>query len=182
MMIWERGWNALRTAFGFRRKGTWISLSTRFGETWYRKVPKHSEINWPKFIAFGKELVGKPYRLGAEVNIHDILKSQNPADIKEIDCSELVEVLFRLVGVPVPDGSYNQFKVSRPVIGDLLIGDLGFKWNPENQVVHHVGVWIDGAVLEAKGKAFGVILTPRESYERSSHFAGWRRLNAIADA
>lgn len=141
-------------------------------------MPKHSEIDWAKFIRLGKQLVGKFYNFGIEVN----LKETDPAKITALDCSELVEWLYAQVGMTIPDGSYNQFKVSKPVEGELLIGDLGFKWNPDTHSVHHVGVWIDGSVLEAKGKSYGVVLTSREAYEGSSHFAGWRRLNVVSDA
>jgi len=139
---------------------------------------KHSEVHWATFINLGKQLVGKPYRFGEEVN----LKETDPANIKAIDCSELVEWLFAQVGIIVPDGSYNQFKVSNPVQGDIKIGDLGFKWVPETKSIHHVGVWIGDTVLEAKGKDFGVVLTPRADYEKSTHFAMWRRLTAVVDA
>lgn len=139
---------------------------------------KHSEIRWARFIDLGKQLLGKPYNFGEEVN----LKDGDPTHIKAIDCSELVEWLFAQVGVVVPDGSYNQFKHSVPIEGDPKIGDLAFKWIPETKSVHHVGVWIDEGVLEAKGKDFGVVLTPRDKYEASSHFAMWRRISQIADA
>lgn len=129
-------------------------------------------------MRLGKQLQGKPYKFGQEVN----LKETDPAKIEAIDCSELVEWLYAQVGITVPDGSYNQFKVSRPITGAPLLGDLGFKWIPETQSIHHVGVFIGEGVLEAKGKDFGVVITPKEKYEASSHFAMWRRLSQIADA
>lgn len=140
---------------------------------------KDSQINWARLVALGKALVGKPYVFGSEVN----LKDPDPVHIKSIDCSELVEWLFAQIGIVVPDGSYNQFKVSHPVkADDLRIGDLGFKWIPETHSVHHVGVWIGETVLEAKGINYGTVLTDRKTFEASEHFAGWRRLNVVADA
>lgn len=141
-------------------------------------MPKHSEVNWARLVSLGKQLIGIPYNFGAEVN----LKDPDTQHIKAIDCSELVEWLYAQVGLSIPDGSYNQFRTTRPITGDPLLGDLGFKWIPETRSVHHVGVWIGGAVLEAKGAAWGVVLTDRTDFERSSHFAGWRRMNAIVDA
>jgi cell wall-associated NlpC family hydrolase len=143
----------------------------------------HSDIDWPKLVRLGKSLVGKPYRLGAEVNIQQFLKDPRAENIKEIDCSELVEVLFAVIGITVPDGSYNQIKVCRPIIGEqLCIGDLGFKANPDNGVVHHVGIYIgDNTILEAKGKAWGTVLTPLATYAASSHFYQWGRLKCIAE-
>lgn len=139
---------------------------------------KHSEIDWAKFIRLGKQLVGKPYNFGIELN----LKEADPAKFPALDCSELVEWLFAQIAITVPDGSYNQFKVTKPVAGDLVVGDLGFKWHPDTHSVHHVGVWIGDAVLEAKGKAWGVILTSRKDFESSPDWAGWRRLPSIVDA
>jgi cell wall-associated NlpC family hydrolase len=142
---------------------------------------KHSEVNWAKIIDLGLLLVGKPYNLGAEVN----LKNSNPDDIKSIDCSELVEWLFAQIGIVVPDGSYNQAKFcNRLPPGEApLVGDLGFKWDPDTHAVHHVGVYIgDDNVLEAKGKQWGVLVTTRGDYEKSTHFAFWGRVRGIENA
>lgn len=130
-------------------------------------------VDWAKFASLGKQLVGKPYVFGVEV---DPMES-DPAKIKALDCSELVEWLFAQVGVPVPDGSYNQDKACEKVSGPLKVGDLGFKANPVNGVVHHVGVYIgDNNVLEAKGAQWGVVLTPLFSFTSSTHFTHWGRL------
>jgi cell wall-associated NlpC family hydrolase len=96
----------------------------------------------------------------------------------------LIEWLFHQVGIPVPDGSYNQAKVVNCVPTDkLLIGDLAFKWCPETEVIHHVGVYIgEGRILEAKGKAYGVVITDKILYEASNHFAFYGRLKIIEDA
>ena len=139
---------------------------------------KHSEISWVKFNSLAQKLVGKPYIFGAETD----LKDPDPAHIKSLDCSELCEWLFAQIGIIVPDGSYNQFKISSPIKGEPIIGDMGFKWIPETEVVHHVGIFLVSDVIEAKGKAYGTVLTPRKWFEGSSHFAMWRRLNAIHDA
>lgn len=141
-------------------------------------LKKHSELDWPKFIRLGRSLLGKPYNFGEEVDLRD----PDPAHIKAIDCSELIEWLYAQIGMIVPDGSYNQFKASQPITGSPLVGDLAFKWVPETRVIHHVGTWIDGLVLEAKGKAWGVVATRLDDYQASSHFAGWRRLAQIQDA
>jgi len=142
---------------------------------------KHSQINWAHLITLGKKLVGKPYVLGAEVN----LKDPDTDHIKAIDCSEIVEWLFAQINIAVPDGSYNQAKVvTRISPGQpILIGDLGFKWNPENEGIHHVGIFIgDDTILEAKGKKWGVVLTPVKDFTASEHFAFWGRLKDIEDA
>jgi cell wall-associated NlpC family hydrolase len=134
-------------------------------------------IDWEKFIRLGKALVGKPYVFGAETN----LKDGDPAHIAAIDCSELVEWLFAQVGIVVPDGSYNQFHATDSIDkASVQVGDLCFKWHTDNFQIHHVGVYIgEGNILEAKGKDWGVILTPKEKFEGSSEFARWGRVKQL---
>lgn len=146
-------------------------------------MKKHSEIEWSKLVRLGRALVGKPYILGAEVDLND----PNPEHIKALDCSELVELLFHQIGITVPDGSYNQAKVCRKTgasgYDDLLVGDLAFKAVPETGVIHHVGIFIgDNTILEAKGRLYGTVLTPVEQFKASSHFAYFARLNSILDS
>lgn len=134
--------------------------------------------------------VGKPYVFGTENDPH-----ADPAAYKAWDCSELVEIAFAKIGITVPDGSYNQAKVINPVAPDQLqIGDLGFKWFPDTGVIHHVGIYIGNrplpegsqvqvpTVIEAKGKDWGVVLTPADTFMKSSQFAKWGRLKIIQDA
>ena len=149
---------------------------------------KHSDINWSAFVTLGEKLIGKPYKFGAEVNLTD----GDPTKILAIDCSELVEWLYtqlkKIDGSQatlfMPDGSYNQAKMCTHVdVSHLLIGDLGFKWWPDTQVIHHVGVYIgNNKILEAKGRAWGTIVTSVENYMRSDQFAFFGRHPKIEDA
>lgn len=157
-----------------------LGYAVRFKSTGYRKVSmKNSEINWDRFVSLGLRLIGKPYIFGVEVDLFD----PDPTHIKALDCSELTEWLFAQIKLFIPDGSYNQIKHTTPVEkGNVRIGDLGFKANPENGVVHHVGVYIgDGKVLEAKGTAWGTILTDKIEFEASTHFLSWGRHILIED-
>lgn len=140
---------------------------------------KHSEIAWSGFIDFLKKQLGKPYIFGVE---NDVTET-NWDKYKAWDCSELVEVAFWKLGFPIPDGSYNQAACCLPILGDPIIGDLGFKWHPENQQIHHVGVYIgDGTVIEAKGKAWGVVATPIQNFMDSPDWAYFGRLKQIENA
>lgn len=149
---------------------------------------KHSDINWAQFVSLGKQLVGKPYRLGAET----VLTDAKPEDIKAIDCSELVEWLYaqlkKIDGTPaeicMPDGSYNQAKICAHISKDkILIGDLAFKMWPDTGVIHHVGVYLGNEeILEAKGIAYGTIITSLQKFMESTHFAFFGRHPNILDA
>lgn len=142
---------------------------------------RHSDVNWPRLIDFLRQQLGKPYVFGKE-------NRRDEDDWEKYiawDCSELVEVGFAKIGISLPDGSYNQAKVvNRLPEGEApLVGDLGFKWDPETQAVHHVGIYVgEGYVIEAKGKRWGVVATKIEDYVRSSHFAFWGRLKTVTDA
>lgn len=139
---------------------------------------KHSEINWASFIEFLSQQIGKPYVFGVE-------NDPSESDWKKYtawDCSELVEVAYAKLNIVVPDGSYNQEKVCVPIVGDPIIGDLGFKWHPDTQVIHHVGIYIgNDFVIEAKGKAWGVVKTAKKDFENSPDWAFWKRLKTIQD-
>lgn len=166
---WTEGDRKL--SFEFQKEIKW---------TGYEKTTmKYDEINWNKMVSLGLKLLGKPYIFGIEVNLHD----PDPTHIKGLDCSELVEWLYTQIELPILDGSYNQVKQTKPITSNAVkIGDLGFKANPENGVVHHVGVYIgDGKVLEAKGIAWGTILTDKFVFETSTHFFRWGRHIAIED-
>jgi cell wall-associated NlpC family hydrolase len=143
-------------------------------------MKKHSEINWASLIEFLLQQVGKPYVFGVENDPTEY----DWTKYRSWDCSEIVEVAFFKIGLEFPDGSYNQAKVVQKILNQsLLIGDLGFKWNPETEVIHHVGINIgDNRIVEAKGKAWGVVITPMNEYIASSHFAFFGRHKEILDA
>jgi len=140
---------------------------------------KHSNINWPRLVDFLKRQVGKPYIFGVENDPNE----NNWDKYWAWDCSELVQVGFAKLGIDVPDGSYNQDKVCVLVTGHPIVGDLGFKWHPDTQVIHHVGIYIgNDNIIEAKGKAWGVVQTPLKTFESSPDWAHWSRLKIIQDA
>src|SRR5258707_1605020 len=114
---------------------------------------KHSNINWPRLIDFLNRQIGKPYIFGVENDPRE----NNWDKYLGWDCSELVEVGFAKLGILVPDGSYNQDKICVPIIGNPVVGDLGFKWHPDTEVIHHIGIYIgNDNIVEAKGKKWGV--------------------------
>lgn len=141
---------------------------------------------WPAMEADLIQLLGTPYKLGAEWDG----KVWPP---KELDCSELVETVFRRRSIKCPDGSFYQHAESHPA-SDPRPGDLGFfakaakskKDNPYG--VYHVGILgAQDLVYEArerddKGRYGMVITRPRASWEAYGPFiagGGWRRLTSV---
>lgn len=91
--------------------------------------------------------IGKPYIWGD--------KDGNPG----WDCSGLAKGAYKHVGITIPDGSYNQIKAGRRIDPkDAYAGCLIFKWWPITKKVHHVAIVVqNGAIIEARGKKWGVI-------------------------
>lgn len=74
---------------------------------------------------------------------------------KGIDCSGLVQQIYRQLGINVPRTTYEQAKSGRVVsVGDIRPGDLVF-YGPDN---HHVGLYIgNGQIVHAANTKLGVI-------------------------
>jgi cell wall-associated NlpC family hydrolase len=128
-----------------------------------------------KFVKIANKLVGIPYKYGAEVNLNS-----EPEDIKELDCSELVQYLFYKIGVKVPDGSYNQYDASFNIPDNKLeIGDLLFMRSKKNNLISHVGTYLGcGQVIEANGFYGRVLKTSIPEFSKetpNNKFAGFRR-------
>jgi hypothetical protein len=100
--------------------------------------------------------VGKPYVFGAEAALND-------PDPPAFDCSELVQWACARVGVKFPDGTWNQIAACKPIeVGDArtIMGALVFKLHKQTGECYHVGISDGhGQIVEAKGKAYGVVET-----------------------
>ena len=127
-------------------------------------------------IASCRPLLNVPYHFGAEWTDYSRVPDF-------LDCSELVEGVFKINGLKMPDGSQNQYTfclhADLPKPGDL--GFFGRGGNPGQ--IYHVGLLIDPhTVIEARGLDPGasfptgcVILRPRAKWEAYlPQFVGWR--------
>jgi NlpC/P60 family len=106
-------------------------------------------------------LLGIPYVFGAEWA--DI--AQKP---DALDCSELVEGVFKQNGLRMPDGSQSQFDFTVPT-GLPKVGDLGFfarGGNPKQ--VYHVGMIFE-LTKNHYGNPFGQIVEAR-AYDPNATF------------
>ena len=152
-------------------------------EEGFTMTPEEWAKAWESMEAELRACIGVKYRFGAEVDLFGVFP---PA---EIDCSELVELIFSRAGIPVPDGSFNQFARTYRVY-HARPGDLGFfgythkrvDWNPHG--ISHVGILLnENTVIEARGRPESkVILTHRNTWEKEEAFkrtGGWRRLKVL---
>lgn len=126
-------------------------------------------------VAEGKKLVGIPYVFGAEWTDF----SKKP---EALDCSELVEGVFHLNGLKMPDGSQAQYDFCvhspTPRPGDLAFFGRGGK---ENQVYHVGMVFDDHDILEARAfdpaasfKTGEVILRDLTKWTGYKNFLGFK--------
>lgn len=130
----------------------------------------------PWFRAEALAQVGKPYILGAEA----ALTNDNP---RAFDCSELVEWLFGRNRTPIGDLAAAQYDKTVAVSGSPRVGDLVFlrnnpaRWNR----IGHVAVITaplangDWEIVEARGRAAGVVKTTLSYWRTRAYFTGVRR-------
>lgn len=127
-------------------------------------------------ILEASKLLGVPYKFGAEWTDY----SSTP---KEIDCSEMIEGIFHIVGLKIPDGSQNQFNflwpIENPLPGDLAFFGRGGKADK----IYHTGLVYDTEnIIEARAfdekasfKTGEVILRPIVRWKNYANFVGFRR-------
>jgi cell wall-associated NlpC family hydrolase len=132
-------------------------------------------VDWPRLKDVLSQQIGKPYLFGAEVNLRDT----NPI---KFDCSELVEWGYAQIGIKVPDGSYNQYDASIPVLSIAQFGDVSFFRKPDG-TVYHVGMLFNNlSVIEARGNPYNKVkLTSINEWIKHPNFNGFRRLKAVLD-
>ncbi len=130
-----------------------------------------------QFIKLAQAQVGKPYVLGAEA----LLTNTNPS---KFDCSELVEWLYGRSGNPITDLAAAQYNATSAVsTASPKTGDLVFlRNNPAraNGIGHVALVTMklangDWEVIEARGRAYGVVKTTLSYWKKRAFFAGMRR-------
>lgn len=137
-----------------------------------------------EFAKLAEAQVGKKYILGAEA----ALTNSSP---KAFDCSELVQWLFGRSGNPITDLAASQYNVTSPVsTSSPKPGDLVFlRNNPaRSNGIGHVAVVTkklssgDWEIIEARGRAYGVVKTTLSYWKQRAYFAGLRRYSKLAFA
>jgi len=100
-------------------------------------------------VAFAQAQVGKPYIYG----------SNGPSSW---DCSSLVQHAYAAAGIALPRVTTDQIGAAGWVSPSALQpGDLVFRSGSEAEKPGHVGMYVGGGqVVEAKGAAWGTIVTP----------------------
>lgn len=139
-----------------------------------------AKMNPAQFAALAEDQVGKPYVLGAEAAI------SNP-DPPKFDCSELVEWLYGRAGNRITDLAAAQYNATKKVTGSPKVGDLVFlRNNPaRSNGIGHVAVLTkkldngDWRIIEARGRAYGVVRTTLSYWKTRKYYAGLRRQSSF---
>ena len=145
----------------------------------YFDTPCGGSMTADQYADLADAQVGKPYVLGAN----------GP---KSFDCSSLViwvnnqSGAFRM-GDDTAAGLYNR---SRRVVGSPAVGDMVFlRNNPaRSNGIGHMAVLTkklsngEWRIIEARGRAYGVVRSTLSFWKQRSYYAGLRRLSTIAFA
>lgn len=144
-----------------------------------------SSMTAKQFGALARAQLGKPYVLGAEASI------TNP-DPPKFDCSELVEWLYGRSGNRITDLAAAQYNVTKAVKKGTSpkVGDLVFlRNNPaRSNGIGHVAVLTakksngDWEIVEARGRASGVVKTTLSYWKQRKYYAGLRRYAKLSFA
>lgn len=139
----------------------------------YFDTPCSESTTASQYAALADAQVGKPYVLGAN----------GP---NQFDCSSLVIWLNNqsrafLMGDDTAAGLYNR---SRAVVGSPKVGDMVFlRNNPaRSNGIGHMAVLTnklssgDWRIIEARGRAYGVVRSTLSDWTQRSYYAGLRRL------
>lgn len=122
------------------------------------------------------KLIGIPYHLAAEWTDY----TQLP---RELDCSELVEGVYKAQGLKMEDGSQNQFDCTTPTASPQLMDLVFLGKGGDPQKVYHVGLLYHmGMIIEARAHdpnakftTGRVILRPKQAWENyKPNFLGYR--------
>jgi cell wall-associated NlpC family hydrolase len=132
-------------------------------------------IQYPQAIIDAAGMIGAPYQLGAK------WEPGTPKSLLRgpVDCSGFSRWVLSLVGVTIPDGSFNQIKVCTKLPAseqsDPPPLSLGFYQPPDSQTVDHVVVSCgNGVVVEARGEPYNqVILRPVAVWLAQPGFLGF---------
>lgn len=100
-------------------------------------------------IATAKQFLGNPYLWGGRSFYNPGLTNQ----ITSVDCSSLVELCYKVNGIPVARNSKSQYQQCKKLISNPKIGDLMF-WatHPTSESIKHVRIYSgDDNFIEAYG-------------------------------
>ncbi|HEY6019383.1 MAG TPA: C40 family peptidase [Candidatus Paceibacterota bacterium] len=126
-------------------------------------------VNGQQIADYAKQYIGTPYVWGG-----NSLQSG-------VDCSGLVQQVYKKFGLSVPRVTYDQIGTGKAVkmdglqVGDMIFFDFGGKSGPD-----HVGIYLgDGKFIHAPRPGKGVEISDLKSGYYQDTFVGGRRVSGI---
>lgn len=126
-------------------------------------------VNGQEIAEYAKQFIGTPYVWGG-----NSLQSG-------IDCSGLVQQVYKKFGLSVPRVTYDQIGTGKAVkmdglqVGDMIFFDFGGQSGPD-----HVGIYLgDGKFIHAPRPGKGVEISDLKSGYYQDTFVGGRRVSGI---
>lgn len=120
-------------------------------------------------VAYARSQLGVPYKLGAEVDLDNLMEKQSA-----LDCAELSQACYSYAGISLVDGSNYQYEACQPVKTPQP-GDLGFLWSDKWGRIGHVMIYAGGGVVIHALGGHGVIEDIDSKWETHPRWRGWRR-------
>lgn len=136
------------------------------------------------FRSRANEMVGLPYVLGAEWSP----SCTGTCRPRALDCSELIEGLYRENSTPIGDLAAAQYDKTVAASGSPKVGDLVFlrnnpaRWNRIGHVAVITAKLANGdyEIIEARGRKYGVVRTTLSYWKTRAGYTGVRRFNRFA--
>ncbi len=141
----------------------------RFQKGGIEKTVEISEYSADEVIAYAKTFIGTPHVMGG-------------VSKKGVDCSGLILVAHKEVGVVLPHSSHEQGRYGTIIadVDSLKKGDLLFYYSSysSNNFITHVGIYLgDGTFIHASNRSGVIITNTSDSYWKEKYLFATRFKN-----
>lgn len=125
----------------------------------WRPYLKEFSVNHETYKSAGKVFYGKP-KNPREIIIQQALKYFNAPYLWGgrspfgIDCSGFTQMLYKMIGMPIPRDAGDQVKLGTPLsfVDEAEPGDLAFFDDDEGNIIHVGVIWQRNKIIHASGK------------------------------
>jgi NlpC/P60 family protein len=127
-------------------------------------------VSGTDIAGYAQQFIGTPYQWGGN------------SLTSGVDCSGLVQQVYKNFGINLPRTTYSQIGVGKGIgMNELVAGDLVFfDTDPKSKGADHVGIYIgNGMMIHAPRPGKNVEVSSLSSGYYQSHFLGARRVSGV---